>query len=287
MKRHQLLESISIVALVIGAAPIAFPNTAFAEIPSGAYADSNYSATTNIAKTLLGISFNSDGTIANDPYNNATLLNTLVSQSKTKDGNTLLNTLRKDGSKITLQNLSLGDLSLLSIFDISDNGTSEKPGDMAKWVASKGQGFFGIYSADAWKTYNANNGQSSADNNCGGGWNVVQVLMHAAYNVQTINYSGLANQFVKTGEYTNMTTVLLNTQVDNSYFPNLMQLNLSGTNLGDTVGSGQTWPILSSKTLMTLDLSNTNMTVFGSGVSRLSSGYPSLVKLDISDNPKL
>lgn len=213
-------------------------------------------------------------------------IDAILNQSMTFDGDALSNHIRNNSDGLSEQytddNVTFGDLMYISKLDWSDpnhdNGIYDYFKNTQSWQLS-------IYSPDTWQSaskFNWNNGQQLFAS--------FDAVVMAATTMTSLDMSNW-----KASEKTPATTSTTEDSNWSSSFgylnlsqlPNLKQLSVAYDNLGNQLFGGQDFQMFHADQLTTLDISGNIMTQLGgqSGSSRIVTGYPKLVNLNMSNMP--
>lgn len=213
-------------------------------------------------------------------------IDAILKQSMTFDGDALSDHIRNNsdglGETYTDDNVTFGDLMYISKLDWSDpkhdNGIYDYFKNTQSWQLS-------IYSPDTWQSaskFNWNNGQQLFAS-----FDAIIMATTTMTSLDMSNWKASEKEPASssTSEDSNWSSSF--GYLNLAQLPNLKQLSVAYDNLGNQLFGGQDFQMFHADQLTTLDISGNIMTQLGgqSGSSRIVTGYPKLVNLNMSNMP--
>lgn len=213
-------------------------------------------------------------------------IDAILKQSMTFDGDALSDHIRNNsdglGETYTDDNVTFGDLMYISKLDWSDpkhdNGIYDYFKNTQSWQLS-------IYSPDTWQSaskFNWNNGQQLFAS-----FDAIIMATTTMTSLDMSNWKASEKEPASssTAEDSNWSSSF--GYLNLAQLPNLKQLSVAYDNLGNQLFGGQDFQMFHADQLTTLDISGNIMTQLGgqSGSSRIVTGYPKLVNLNMSNMP--
>ncbi|MCT0956301.1 leucine-rich repeat domain-containing protein [Weissella cibaria] len=213
-------------------------------------------------------------------------IDAILKQSMTFDGDALSDHIRNNsdglGETYTDDNVTFGDLMYISKLDWSDpkhdNGIYDYFKNTQSWQLS-------IYSPDTWQSaskFNWNNGQQLFAS-----FDAIIMATTTMTSLDMSNWKASEKEPASssTSEDSNWSSSF--GYLNLAQLPNLKQLSVAYDNLGNQLFCGQDFQMFHADQLTTLDISGNIMTQLGgqSGSSRIVTGYPKLVNLNMSNMP--